>query len=366
MWGEAGNTFSGGLRVYNGSNQLLIESPLYSTSTTTAYIDSFLVANGTDTIWYNLSADAAFPSNSRPQIRMRVKSPPPSGYKIAMYSSGPTGRVHYWNVTELTSDVGNWGMSFSSLGGGTTAGDNQYGIGAPACTGSAISIAAYSSEYYIPSGLLVGGAQASFSSFGPLMNDSLKPDVAAPGVAVGSSISSFTDASYSTIATVDFNGRTYPFARFSGTSMSSPATAGVVGLVLDANPYLSSGQVKEIIIQTARQDDNTGPIPPHSTKWGWGKVNAYAAVKLALNTVGTGELTQTLDWNVYPNPATSSLTITTLIEHLDIQIIDMMGNVVMDKLSSNALISIDELSSGTYFVRFENGGKIEQRKFVKR
>ena len=245
-WGEAGNDFSIGIQVLDGTNQVLNQSPLYNTATTTAYVDSFLVVN-TDTIWFNLSEDAAFPSNGRPQARLRVKYPP-VGYDIAIYSTASNGSVHYWNVTELTNDVGNWGMPFSFAGTNSIVGDINYGIGAPACTRSVVTVAAYSSEYYIPSGALVGGAPASFSSLGPLMNDSLKPDVTAPGVGVGSSISSYTDASYSQIASVDFNGRTYPFARFSGTSMSSPATAGVAALVWDANTLLTAAQVKQILI----------------------------------------------------------------------------------------------------------------------
>jgi subtilisin family serine protease len=86
----------------------------------------------------------------------------------------------------------------------------------------------------------------------------MKPDIAAPGVNVASSISSFTDASYSTTETITFNGVEYDFAKFSGTSMSSPCVAGIVALLLDANPGLTPFEIKQILQATAREDDETG------------------------------------------------------------------------------------------------------------
>ncbi|MGB0914859.1 MAG: S8/S53 family peptidase [Crocinitomicaceae bacterium] len=365
MWGETGNEISSAIQILDLSNQVLDQSPWYNTTTTTNYVDSFIVAPATtDTIWFNLSADELYPTNNRPQMRLRVKYPP-SGYKVVLLSTAPTGTVHYWNVTELTNDVGNWGMSFASLGAGYTAGDDNYGIGTPACTHSAITVAAYSAEYYTMTGVEVGGQLASFSSIGPLMTDSLKPDIAAPGVSVRSSISSYTDAAYTAVTSVDFNGRTYPFAAFSGTSMSSPATAGVVTLILDANPYLSPEQVKQILIATARKDDDTGVIPSFGSPiWGWGKVNAYAAVQLALNTVGITELNHAVSWNVFPNPANDVLSVSGLNTPTEAMIIDLQGKVVHAELIDNST-NVSALESGVYFLRLIRDGKVEQKKFVK-
>ena len=47
--------------------------------------------------------------------------------------------------------------------------------------------------------------------------------------------------------------------------MASPMVAGVVALILDANPYLMPQQVKDIIMQTAREDNYTLVIPTEST-----------------------------------------------------------------------------------------------------
>jgi len=365
MWGEQGVPFEAGIEIYNGTT-FVGESSLFSTATTTNYIDSFVVVN-TDTIWFNLSADATHPSNNRPQIRLRVKIPP-IGYNVVLKSTATNGTVHYWNVTELTSDVGNWGMPFTAFsvpGISMTAGNKTHGIGAPSCSYSSISVAAHSSEFRIFNGSLYGGQEASFSSLGPLINDTLKPDISGPGVAVTSSISSYTDNSFTQVASVLFNGRTYPFAAFSGTSMSSPVVAGVVALILDANPYLSPQQIKDIIKQTARLDQHTGPIPPHSTMWGWGKVNAHAAIVLALNTTGVQQLKEEPKWEIYPNPSSGGVTISNLTGEIQsIQVFDYAGKVQNVRITGKVL-HLAGLSAGIYIVRIIRDNKVEQRKLVK-
>ncbi|MDX2361269.1 MAG: S8 family peptidase [Crocinitomicaceae bacterium] len=363
MWGEAGNEFSSQVVVTDAAFNELVVSPWYSTASTPTYVDTFVVT-GIDTVFYNLAADNIYPSNGRPQTRLRVKYPPAS-VRVGIRSTALSGKVHYWNLTELSTDAGNWGMPFANFGAGSTTGDNNYGIGVPTCANSAITVAAYNSEFLSPSGTMVGGAEVGFSSEGPLMDGTLKPDVAAPGVNVTSSISSYTDASFSEVTSVFFNGRTYPFAKFSGTSMSSPATAGVVALILDANPYLSPAQVKDVLIQTARKDNHTGAIPPHSVKWGWGKVDAYSAIQMALTLVGTVELEVEQKWQVFPNPTTSMINVSGIIGKVDdIRIVNMLGQSVVS-VSHVESIDVSSLNAGTYFLRIVVDGKVEQVKFVK-
>jgi subtilisin family serine protease len=298
-------------------------------------------------------------------MRLRVKNTNTS-LKVLLKSTAVSGTVHYWNVTELTTDVGNWGMPFSAVGTGSTAGDNLNGISEPSCSDDVISVAAYATQYQTSGTSMAGGAIASFSSVGPRYDGVVKPDIAAPGVSIISSMSSFTDASFTSVLSVPFNGRTYHFAKFSGTSMASPMVAGIAALILDANPYLSARQVKEIIMQTARQDNYTGVIPPEgSTRWGAGKVNAYAAVQLALVTVGQQEIKNDISWSIFPNPAVENLNIANLPSSVqEIEIIDLTGKVIRRKIENNS-ISIQSLESGSYWLRLLINGKIEQQKFIK-
>lgn len=63
------------------------------------------------------------------------------------------------------------------------------------------------------------------------------------------------------------------YTHMSGTSMATPHVAGIVALMLEANPHLTAGQVKDIIERTAT--NMTGRIYWEA---GAGHVNAYAAV----------------------------------------------------------------------------------------
>ncbi|MFD0739491.1 S8 family serine peptidase [Lysobacter koreensis] len=63
------------------------------------------------------------------------------------------------------------------------------------------------------------------------------------------------------------------YSHMSGTSMATPHVAGVVALMLEANPHLTAGQVKDIIERTAT--NMTGRIYWEA---GAGHLNAYAAV----------------------------------------------------------------------------------------
>src|SRR5262249_25155588 len=112
--------------------------------------------------------------------------------------------------------------------------------------------------------VVAGGAidqadhRASFSQVGPHI------DIAGPGVGI--------------LSTVWDNG----FTTMSGTSMATPHVAGVAALVLSINPNLTGAQAADILRQTARPlRDNPGdPVP--NNNYGFGCVDAQAAVNRAI------------------------------------------------------------------------------------
>ena len=113
-------------------------------------------------------------------------------------------------------------------------------------------------------------AISSFSSRGPVTVDGsnrLKPDISAPGSSVRSSV---PGGGYSV---------------FSGTSMAGPHVAGLVGLIVSAEPSLAGNvaAIETLIQDTAVQLTSTqecGGIPgsqiPNNT-FGYGRINALAA-----------------------------------------------------------------------------------------
>lgn len=71
------------------------------------------------------------------------------------------------------------------------------------------------------------------------------------------------------------------YGELSGTSMAAPHVAGTVALMLRANPNLTPAQVKAILRQTARLNNNLNGLTVNDR--GYGIIDALAAVQLAPN-----------------------------------------------------------------------------------
>lgn len=71
---------------------------------------------------------------------------------------------------------------------------------------------------------------------------------------------------------------------FGGTSSACPLVAGVCALVLSCNPELSPSEVRTILRETARKIGDSYDERGHSVHFGYGCVDAQAAVRQALET----------------------------------------------------------------------------------
>jgi subtilisin family serine protease len=87
---------------------------------------------------------------------------------------------------------------------------------------------------------------------------------------------------------------------FGGTSSATPLVAGIVALMLQANPELTWRDVKKIIAETAMKNDPTDPdwttngAGYHiNHKYGFGRVDALAAVTAAITWINSGTEIQT-------------------------------------------------------------------------
>jgi thermitase len=108
--------------------------------------------------------------------------------------------------------------------------------------------------------------RASWSTYGPSI------DVAAPGVGIWTTV---LGGGYGAV---------------NGTSFSSPLTAGVVALMLSANPKLQASQVDTILRSTA---DDLG-TPGRDDYFGAGRINAARAVAAAKAAVTADTLAPTV------------------------------------------------------------------------
>ena len=73
------------------------------------------------------------------------------------------------------------------------------------------------------------------------------------------------------------------YVRFGGNSGAAPIIVGAIALMLQANPSLTAHQARRILHASARSDGFTGAVP--NTTWGHGKLDVYAAVQGALDTI---------------------------------------------------------------------------------
>ncbi len=126
-------------------------------------------------------------------------------------------------------------------------------LSTPADADSILSVGAVTSTGFL----------AGFSSTGPTYDGRIKPEVVAQGVSVVSASPATTNE----------------YVSVSGTSLSTPLTAGVAALVLSAHPELTPMQIREAIINTAVPfNDGTSKTTYYPNNfYGYGMVNALEA-----------------------------------------------------------------------------------------
>lgn len=170
---------------------------------------------------------------------------------------------------------------------------------------STFNAPAYFEESFSVGATRADNVIARFSSRGPVRIDGSnrpKPNVAAPGADVRSSI------------------RGGGYANYSGTSMAGPHVAGVAALLMSARPDLI-GQVERIETVLERSavftadtvDCLPGTVrtarPNHA--YGWGRVDALRALQHALGVSVAADAAMPFEAKVYPNPATDAIRLLT-------------------------------------------------------
>lgn len=116
------------------------------------------------------------------------------------------------------------------------SGDTYFAVGSPGSSDSALSVAATSIDENLPTS--EGSADdllAGFSSRGPRHDGLLKPDLAAPGVAIRSAQA----------------GTGFGSVTLSGTSMAAPHVAGIMALLRQLRPDWSAADLKALVMNTA-------------------------------------------------------------------------------------------------------------------
>lgn len=376
VWGDTAKPFRVRFSTYFGSTR--IDSCVKISLDNTVH-QIKLKTNTGDTCFITVSTVAS-EFNSKPHMLIQIYNRTATN-KVMMSLYGQSGTIDAWQGL-VDKTTGYYGTFIKNVFTFASDGDLIMQPGDLASTENSIAVAAYTSKpsFTNVSGATLSysgytkGAIANFSSIGPTADGRLKPEITGPGMALASSINIVDStylsggSNYNTVVSQyvsPLNGRTYSYAMAGGTSMSGPAVAGIVALLLEVSPTLTPAQVKYLLKLSAITDSYTGVIPANgSTTWGWGKANAYKAVQLLLQGVGIHHLENTnLNCIVFPNPTANNYSIEYVAEKqetIDITVNDISGKTLIktswDVIPGNNKKSLDiaDRSAGVYFTNLQS------------
>ena len=246
------------------------------------------------------------------------------------------GIVRGDNATVGSPVIMTWANGNERTGGTPTGrcGSNFNTTAPPSCAKNPIHIGATNSD---------GDSMTSFSSWGPCDDGRLKPIISGPGCESGYVNGEF--AIYSTDLSSTYSLKC-------GTSMATPAVAGVVTLGLEhyrditgsSNARPSNALTKAWLIHTARDQGLTGP----DYLYGYGQVDALKFINLISDTTkyrtgaitttgetdtftyfippGSGELKVSLAWDDYAASPIISNGAAALVNDLDLEVIAPDGS----------------------------------------
>ena len=210
------------------------------------------------------------------------------------------------------------------------------------------------------------GELADFSSTGPTKDNRVKPEIVAPGKVVASAV-----PPYINYHRIYFTQEAPPRAVFSGTSMSAPIVAGTIALMLEANPYLTHEEIRNLFTSTAVADEQSlsrGALP--NGAWGYGKLNAFKAMLAALGVTSGEDLKVTPDLlKIFPNPARQAVQ---LVFDSDgyrpgvVRVRDLNGREVLSDLTEGKSVELDvsALPRGLYLLEWTDGRRRVVEKLV--
>ncbi|KAF7554036.1 hypothetical protein G7046_g6931 [Stylonectria norvegica] len=177
-----------------------------------------------------------------------------------------------------------------------------------------------------------GGSMNFFSTFGPTMEMSLKPQISAPGGNILSTWPVTGGIGYATI---------------SGTSMACPYLAGVYALVKSSDPSLTPEQIRARLQNSATpmNDATQTTLLSATIHQGAGLVNAYNAIKYA----ETSTLPAEINLRDSAKPKTQTLTIenkskftkTYKLSHKGSGMIDALPNIFSSNINNQFKWSSD-------------------------
>ena len=172
-----------------------------------------------------------------------------------------------------------------------TTGDFGFTLGMPATGERLISVASFVSRATTAAdstqaagAKLKTGQLSPFSSLGPTRIGEQRPDIAAPGQYVTAALAAKSSlATDSRLATRrDAKGH---YITIQGTSMATPFVSGVIALMLEREPKLDPGEIRQRLRATACRDALVGRVWHRG--FGYGRIDVAALLKYQSAIMGS-------------------------------------------------------------------------------
>ncbi len=182
------------------------------------------------------------PNANAPEITAAIEAAVADGMDVINFSGGEPEIEPSRDIVALALDAAAAAGVVPVVAAGNEYNDVGAGsVSSPANSTAAIAVAAVETK-----GIPGTSVHADFSSVGPTtISLRLKPDVAAPGVGILSSVPG-------------------GWASVSGTSMASPHVAGAAALLRQRHPEWAVAQIKSSLVQTGSdaEDERSGTLGP--------------------------------------------------------------------------------------------------------
>lgn len=241
--------------------------------------------NGADLFFRSVGANPVnvtqFAANLSPftqDISVQLQATPAGSYALDLWSASgtkvPVDAYMAWNAVERAAGTVIKPVRFT---GATAVAGKQ--VATPGAAAQAITVGSYDfngamdtqkgkGTWGVNGKPLTIGALSSYSNPGPVrVGDAVKPELVAPGQFHLCALAEGTTPPYP----IEKTGR---YWYMNGTSASTPYVAGVVALMLQKNPQLSVGEIRDLLVANLSRDAFTGTLP--NPGWGRGKLDLKA------------------------------------------------------------------------------------------
>lgn len=251
-----------------------------------------------------------------------------------------------------------------SSGKGCLAPNNDMSISDLATGRNLVSVGMYVNR--IPEGELSDseekpGDVSPHSSYGLLPDGRHLPHTVAPGASVVSAYSNpyvekHPEEDEYTVTDMDAFGRNNRWFYQTGTSMSSPYTAGTIACWLEANPHMNIDDIHNVI----KKSNICEYTDPENPRHGEGNLNPYEGLKLVLTASNIDNVAEQSDIRL-----SFSNNIITVWNpsghHTDLNVYDSAGRVlfsgkVREKVEE---FRLDNLTPGIYIIRVNPGASLK-------